>query len=73
MAREESINAIRGMIEDIPSHSKDITTIEKKLIKQQIKQIKNESRNRRGRGSRQKIHEKISPIPEKTEKTEREI
>lgn len=70
MAQKESIEAIRELFVEMPTHSKGISTIERKILKQKLKKLKNESRNR-GRGrSKQKIYETPVPIPEKIKKIE---
>ena len=70
----EDNQGIREIFGEFPRGNKQQTnTLEKKLLKQKIKNLKNENRNRRGRGSKQKIYEKIKPLSKKIKPTEREV
>ena len=70
----EDNQGIREIFGEFPRGNKQQTnTLEKKLLKQKIKNLKNENRNRRRRGSKQKIYEKIKPIPKEIKPIKREV
>lgn len=64
----KSRKEIRDIYNEIPTKSQSISTLEKKILKQKLKKLKNENCiRRRGRG-KQKIHETPLSVPEKVEK-----
>ena len=65
---------IRDIFSEFPGGSKQqINTLERKKLKQEIKKLKNENRNRRKRGSKQKNNEEIKQIHKEIAKIEIEI
>ena len=69
MVKSKFNSGIIEIFREMPTHKDKNSSIKRKVLKQQLKKLKNESINRRRRRSRQKIYEAPVPIPEKIEKT----